>query len=196
MPFQQFVDSLPIAGIFALFTVLALVATETGYHLGCWWQRRTPEDKAGPTPMIVGSLLALMAFLLAITMSMASDRFDARRAIVLDEANAVGTTYLRAGYLPRAQSYQIKQLLREYVPLRITERKQTDLEQRIARSVQIQTELWDISESLARSTPESEVLTLYIESLNDVIDLHQKRVMANIYGRVPETILLLLLVGS
>lgn len=196
MPFQQFVDSLPIGGIFALFAAVALVATEIGYHLGCWWQRRTPEDKSGPTPMIVGSLLALMAFLLAITMGMASNRFDARRAIVLDEANAVGTTYLRAGYLPRSQAYQIKQLLREYVPLRITRSKQVDLEQRIARSVEIQAELWSITETLARNTPESDVLSLYIESLNEVIDLHQKRVMANIYGRVPETILLLLLVGS
>lgn len=196
MAFQQFVDSLPIAGIFVLFTGAALLATESGYHLGSWWQRRTPEEKEGPTPMIVGSLLALMAFLLAITMSMASDRFDARRAIVLDEANAVGTTYLRAGYLASPEMYKIKRLLREYVPLRITTSHQVDLEQRIERSVQIQTELWAITETLARRTPESDVLSLYIDSLNEVIDLHQKRVTANLYGRVPATILLLLLVGS
>ena len=79
--------------------------------------------------MIVGSILALLAFLLAVTMSMASDRFDTRRAIVLDEANSIGTTYLRAGYLPEPASSQIRQLLREYVPLRIvvTDAKAADL---------------------------------------------------------------------
>ncbi len=66
--------------------------------------------------MIVGSLLALMGFLLAITMGMASDRFDTRRGLVLAEANSVGTTYLRAGYLPEPASSEIRDLLREYVP--------------------------------------------------------------------------------
>ena len=59
-----------------------------------------PGEQEGPTGLLVGSILALLAFLLAVTMGMASDRFDARRAVVLDEANAIGTTYLRAGYLP------------------------------------------------------------------------------------------------
>ena len=56
--------------------------------------------------MLVGSILALLAFLLAVTMGMAADRFDARRALVLAEANAIGTTYLRAGYLPEPASSQ------------------------------------------------------------------------------------------
>ena len=50
------------------------------------------------------SILALLAFLLAITMGMASDRFDTRRGLVLEEANAIQTTYLRAGYLPEPPS--------------------------------------------------------------------------------------------
>ncbi|WP_417565697.1 hypothetical protein [Marinobacter sp.] len=58
------------------------------------------DEKEGPTGMIVGSLLALMAFLLAVAMGMASDRFDTRRGLVLAGANSIGTTYLRAGYLP------------------------------------------------------------------------------------------------
>lgn len=99
--------------------IFALITAEFGYRLGRWWQMRTSDEKEGPTAMIVGSLLALMAFLLAITMGMASDRFNARRGIVLGEANSVGTTYLRAGYLPGPASSEIKDLIREYVPLRI-----------------------------------------------------------------------------
>jgi hypothetical protein len=190
--FQQFVDSCSIAGIFAGFAVTALVTLECGYRLGCWRQARTPEDKEGPTPMIVGSLLALMAFLLAITMGMASERFDGRRGLVLEEANALGTMYLRAGYLPAPASGQIRALTREYLPLRIATENMADNQRKIAGSIEVQQKLWSITEEMARATPDSVVLGLYIESLNEVFDLHEKRVMSAIYGRVPETILLLL----
>ncbi|MEZ5989279.1 MAG: hypothetical protein R3F30_09190 [Planctomycetota bacterium] len=196
MAFQQLVDSIPIVGFFGGYVVVALVALECGYRLGCWWQNRTHEEKEGPTPMIVGSLLALMAFLLAITMGMASERFDRRRALVLEEANALGTTYLRAGYLPAQDSARVQVLLREYVPLRIATDDMEDNHRKIARSVDVQAELWSVAEDSARAMPGSYVVGLFIESLNDVIDMHSKRVIASIYGRVPATILLLLLFGS
>jgi hypothetical protein len=196
MRFQQLIDSLPIVGFFVAFVIFALITAEAGYRLGRWWQERTADEKEGPTAMIVGSLLALMAFLLAITMGMASDRFNARRTVVLAEANSVGTTYLRAGYLPEPASSEIKALLREYVPLRILTDDLTDVRARIARSVEIQDKLWSIAEELARATPDSDVLALYIASLNEMIDLHQTRVIAGLYARVPETILILLLLCS
>lgn len=196
MSFQGLVDSIPIVGIFAAFASVALIASEVGYRIGRWWQDRTPEEKEGPTPMIVGSLLALMAFLLAITMGMATDRFDLRRGLVLSEANAIGTTYLRAGYLPEPASSRTRTLLREYVPLRIATHDLAEIRRKIARSVEIQTELWTITEDLARATPDSIVLGLYIDSLNEVIDLHEERITSAINGRVPPTILVLLLFGS
>jgi hypothetical protein len=119
MRIQEWLDSIPIVGVFVAFAIVSLIVYEVGYRFGRWWQERTPEEKEGPTGMLVGSLLALMAFLLAITMGMASDRFDARRSVVLSEANSIGTTYLRAGYLPEPASSTSRELLREYVPLRI-----------------------------------------------------------------------------
>jgi hypothetical protein len=196
MGFQQLVDSLPIVGIFVAFATVALIASEAGYRLGRWWQQRTPAEREGPTPMIVGSLLALMAFLLAVTMGMASERFEARRGLVLAEANAVGTAFLRAGYLPQPASSEIRSLLRGYVPLRSFSNDPEDFSKRVARSVELQGKLWSIAEELARATPESHVLGLFIDSLNEVIDLHEMRVTSGVYGRVPETILLLLLFGS
>jgi hypothetical protein len=110
----QLLDQLPIVAVFVLFAFVALVCFEGGYRIGRWWQEKTPDEKEGPTDMLVGSLLALVAFLLAVTMGMASDRFDTRRALVLEEANSIGTTYLRAGYLPEPASTEIRELLREY----------------------------------------------------------------------------------
>ncbi|WFM72435.1 hypothetical protein [Halomonas sp. CKK8] len=196
MSFQQILDSLPIGGVFVAFTIFALTVIEVGYRYGYWWQERTHDEKEGPTGMIVGSLLALMAFLLAVAMGMSSDRFDTRRGLVLAEANSIGTTYLRAGYLPEPASSEIRDLLREYVPLRIATDDLADVRVRIARSVELQEKLWSVAEELARATPESDVLALFIDSLNETIDLNETRVTAGIYARVPETIILLLFCGS
>ena len=179
-----------------LFAVIALSAFEGGYRIGRWWQTKTPDEKEGPTGMLVGSLLALVAFMLAVTMGMASDRFDTRRGLVLAEANSIGTTYLRAGYLPEPSSAEIRELLREYVPLRITVADRDQIQANYARSQEILGELWTIAEDLARGTPGSETLALFIETLNETIDLHETRVAAIVYARVPETVLLLLIIGS
>lgn len=194
--FQTTLDSLPIGALFGIYLISALFVGEVGYRFGHWLQNRTKDEKEGPTAMIVGSLLALMGFLLAITMGMAADRFDRRRSIVLEEANAIGTTYLRAGYLPEPASLEVQDLLREYVPLRIIAGDPGDISERIARTSQIHKELWSIAEELARNNPESEVLALFIESLNQTIDLHETRIVAGIYSRVPHTILVLLIAGS
>src|SRR4026209_1440349 len=112
-------EDVPVLLIFAVFAVVSFVAYEIGFQVGHWYQARTPGVQEGATGVLVGSILALLAFLLAVTMGMASDRFDTRRQIVLDEANAIGTTYLRPSYLPEAAWAEIRELLRKYVPLRI-----------------------------------------------------------------------------
>jgi hypothetical protein len=192
---QQLLDPIPIVGVFLLISGILLAVFEIGYRVGRWWQEKTPDEKEGPTSMLVGSLLALMAFLLAVTMGMAADRFDTRRGLVLDEANAIGTTYLRAGYLPQPYGRRPAAAAR-YVPLRVNVADQQQLAANFARSTDIQAELWAIAEELARDTPESVVLGLYIDSLNQTIDLHSMRATAIIYARVPETVLILLIIGA
>ncbi len=193
---QQLLDPIPIVGVLLLITAVLLAVFEVGYRVGRWWQEKTPDEKEGPTSMLVGSLLALMAFLLAVTMGMAVDRFDTRRSLVLDEANAIGTTYLRAGYLPQPYAAESRKLLREYVPLRVNVTDRQQLAANFARSTEIHDELWARAEELARAAPDSVVLGLYIESLNQTIDLHATRATAIIYARVPETVVILLIVGA
>jgi hypothetical protein len=196
LPNTQLLDSLPILGVFVAFAIFSMLCYEGGFRLGRWYQERTPGEQEGPTGLLVGSILALLAFLLAVTMGMASDRFDARRAIVLDEANAIGTTYLRAGYLPEPASSQIRQLLRQYVPLRIVVTDQANVAADIQRSQEILTQLWTVAEGVAKTTDKGDLVALFIESLNETIDLHETRVTAGLYARVPETVVLLLVGGS
>jgi hypothetical protein len=193
---QQLLDPLPIGPVFVLIGAILLAFFEIGYRVGRWWQGKTPDEKEGPTSVLVGSLLALMAFLLAVTMGMASDRYDTRRGLVLEEANSIGTTYLRAGYLPDPYGEDSRELLRAYVPLRINVADRRQLAANFARSTEIHAELWAIAEGLARDLPESVVLGLYIDSLNETIDLHETRAAAIVYARVPETVLILLIIGS
>jgi hypothetical protein len=192
MATQQPLDNIPILVLLFIFVVLNVVAYEVGYRTGLWAQGRGQKSEEGPTGIVVGSVLALMAFLLAITVGMASERFDNRRGLVLQEANAIGTTYLRAGYLPEPAASESRDLLAEYVPLRIA--RGEGLEAAIQRSEEIQRELWLIAEDVAR-TAGSDVNALYIESLNEVIDLHESRIVAGLYARVPPTILWLLVGG-
>lgn len=196
MDTQQLLDPIPIPVVFLLIAAILLAVFEVGYRVGRWWQERTPDEKEGPTSMLVGSILALLAFLLAVTMGMAADRFDTRRGLVLDEANAIGTTYLRAGYLPAPYSADTRALIREYVPLRINVDNRAELAVNFARSQVIHGELWAMAEELARADPSSDLLSLYIESLNEMIDLHATRATAIVYARVPETVLILLIIGA
>jgi hypothetical protein len=196
MPSSQLLDSLPIGGVFVAFAIVTLLCYEGGFRLGRWWQDREPGEQEGPTGFLVGSILALLAFLLAVTMGMASDRFDARRAVVLNEANAIGTTYLRAGYLPEPASSQIRELIRQYVPLRIVITDTANVAADIQRSDELLAQLWTISEGVAKTTDQGDLVSLYLDSLNETIDLNETRVVAGLYARVPETVVLLLVGGS
>jgi hypothetical protein len=192
----QFLDAIPIVAVFFAFVVISLVVFEVGYRLGRWWQRRTPDHKEGPTGMLVGSVLGLLAFLLAVTMSMASDRFDTRRGLVLEETNSIGTTYLRAGFLDEPAASNVKKLLREYVPLRVTVNDRAQYLANQEASIAILNQIWKQAEEVAKAHPESETVSLFIQTLNDTIDLQTTRATAIIVARVPETILILLFLGE
>jgi hypothetical protein len=191
----QVLDSLPIAGVFALLVGGFLLVYEIGFRIGRWYQKRTPGEQEGPTGALVGSILGLLAFLLAVTMGMAADRFDARRGLVLSEANAIGTTYLRAAFLPEPDLTEARTLLREYAPLRVTTTGEpARLAASLQRSAEIQNALWTQVEGLAADGANSETFSLYVDSLNELIDISEARVIAGLTARVPETILWLLII--
>ncbi len=189
-------DPIPNWAIFVLFGVITLACYEIGFHVGRWWQARMPGEQEGPNDTLVGALLALMAFLLAITMGMASDRFDTRRGFVLAEANAITATYLQADYLPVADGEELKRLLRDYVPLRIVSKDLETVRANAARSRELQAEMWAIAASVAQSGYSPDLVSAFGDTLTELITVHESRVISGLYARVPETVLLLLLSGS
>lgn len=191
----QLLDSIPTTGVFVLFAIVTLACYEVGFRVGRWWQDRMPGEQEGPTEMLVGSLLALMAFLLAVTMGMAADRFDARRGLVLAEANAIGTAFLQADYLTEPAAEEMKELLREYLPLRIVD-DTSEVQANLERSTELHADMWAIQAEVARSGHSPDLVSAFGDSLAEVVALHETRVVAGLYARVPETVVILLLVGS
>src|SRR5215469_7511459 len=111
-------DSLPLWGLFVVILLVVLLSVEFGYRLGKYRRSRSEQEKEAPVGTMVGATLGLLAFILAFTFGLAAARFDARRQLLLDEANAIGTTYLRAGMLPE-RGEEIRGLLRDYVRTRL-----------------------------------------------------------------------------
>ena len=188
-------DFLPMWLIGVGFILLSLIAYEVGFRTGRWWQRRTPGEQEGPTGVLVGSLLALLAFMLAIATGMAADRFDARRGFVIDQANAVRVAYLQAAYLPAPANDQVQELLRRYAPLLIRPDDVTTLEQNDAKASELEEQMWSITQEIAR-TNSNDVIAEFVVSLSEVTTVHQERLNAVVNVRVPTTILWLLIAGA
>src|SRR5262249_52033807 len=146
-------------------------------------------EKESPVGAMVGSILGLLAFLLAFTFGLAASRFDTRRQTVLEEANAIGTTYLRARLLPEPQRSTLENLLREYVDVRIRGVLENKLAEAAKRSEELQESLWSEAVKAANSKDSNPIMTsLFIQSLNETIDVHAKRVLVSVRSRIPISI--------
>jgi hypothetical protein len=185
-------DALPLWGFFVAVLLLVLISVEGGYRLGQYRRRRSEQETEAPLGAMVGATLGLLAFMLAFTFGTAADRFDSRRQILLDEANAIGTAYLRAGMLPE-QRQEIRALLRDYVDTRLQAVQSNRIAEGIRRSEQLQDQLWAKAVILGERNPASIVVGLFVQSLNEVIDIHAKRVTAGVRNRIPGSIWLALL---
>ena len=185
-------DVFPLWGLFFTIIVVVLAAIEGGYRLGMYRKRRSDREKDAPVGAMVGATVGLLAFMLAFTFGMAASRFDTRKQLVLDEANAIGTTYLRATMLPENRD-EIRALLRSYVSARLEALRSGRVAEAILQSEDMHGQLWSKATAVALQHPESIVVGLFVESLNEVIDLHAKRVTAGLRNRIPATIWVALL---
>lgn len=178
-------DVIPLWGL--LFGVLALLwlAMEAGYRLGRWRHRRKPDERDQPVGAMVASILGLLALVLGFTFSLAASRFEARRQVVLEEANAVGTTFLRARLLPAPEGAKVANLLRQYVDVRLRGIHEGRVAEALAESELLHGALWNEAVAAADKTPGSITTGLFIQSLNEVIDLHSKRILVGIRSRIP-----------
>jgi hypothetical protein len=180
-------DALPLWGVFVAILIVVLLSVECGYRLGRYRRNRHEQEKETPVGTMVGATLGLLAFILAFTFGLAAARFDTRRQVLLDEANAIGTTYLRAGMLPERRE-EIRALLRNYVDTRLEAVRSGNIAEGMRQSENIQNDVWTHAIAVGEKNPNSIVVGLFVQSLNDMIDLHAKRVQPSLRSRIPGAI--------
>lgn len=172
-----------------------LLTMEVGVRSG---RRRKslPPEAVTQANAVLASLLGLLALLLAFTFSAALQRYDVRSQAVVAEANAIGTTYLRARLLPREMRDEVQGQLREYLELRIQEGRSSsaDTAQRaspLGQANLMAARLWDHAVRAVEQDAGPVTSGLFIQSLNELIDAYGVR-NASLSRHVPEVVLLLM----
>jgi len=173
------------AGVFAVFVIgLLVIVTEAGYALGRRSAAARDEKRLSQFGAVQAAVLGMLGLLLGFTFSMAAERYDGRRALMVEEANAIQTAWLRAGMLPDAHRQPVRSLLRSYVEVRLrpdAAREVTPVSQRPASS--IQRELWQHAEASATEAA-NDITATFVEALNDVIALDRQQ-LAAARNRIP-----------
>jgi hypothetical protein len=182
--------------ISGLLLVSMVVAIEVGYRIGRTVNKSANESTKAHVSAIQASLLGVLALLLGFTFSLALQRFDSRSEAVVEEANAIGTAYLRAHLLPISVRSDVKKLLQSYVNLRvqagaISIANEAEHRAILAKTDQVKDTLWDYARLAAEEDGNPVRTGLFIQSLNEAIDSFGRR-YAELTRHVPEVVLLLL----
>jgi hypothetical protein len=157
------------------------------------------ETLREPFGVVQAALLTLVGLLLAFTLAMAVSRYEARRAAVVDDSNAIGTAYLRAQTLHEPMRTSSLRLYPEYADASIALSNSVpgsrDAKRAIAKESQIQRQLWRLAGQSLDRQPIQSAPRLYVDSLNVMIDMQTTRVAA-LNNRVPPAISLLEVLGA
>jgi hypothetical protein len=181
----------PLGVLTAIFLALAI---EAGRYTAA--RSHIQEDPHRKEQMVAlrDGLFVLVSLLVGFTLALAAARYAERRTLLIDEANSIGVTYLRAETLATSNNGEAQQLLRQYVDARLDADNAGLNSSRAAaandRALHIQERLWDGVVEITR-TDRSAVAAAYLSSLNQVIDLHEKRI-ASSENRIPISVWLLI----
>lgn len=176
------------------------LASEIGFRAGLRRQPTKDDAITSQIGVVQATTFAILGLLAAFTISMAEARFSERRALILAEANAIGTTQLRSQYLIAPHPAELAPLFRSYVDARVAFYAVRDdvvaAERALATAERLQREIWGHAIVVVREDPDhGDSITAFLESLNEMIDLENARVAA-IATHVPPTVIaLVVLVG-
>jgi hypothetical protein len=143
-------------------------------------------------------MYALLGLMLAFTYAFTVSRADLRKQAVIDEANAIGTAFLRTGLAPEPSRTELRKALLDYAKTRVvvvtaeTAVTTEQLRKTVAGTSQALSKIWPITEQLVKSKPAGPVEVSIVQSINEVIDMNTKRLAVS-FDRLPGIVLLMLL---
>ncbi|MBV8440663.1 MAG: hypothetical protein JO312_08915 [Hyphomicrobiales bacterium] len=172
-----------------------LACAEAGQWIGARFRSQETDRALTVITATQAATLGLFAILIGFSFSTAMTLYEQRRALLLDEANAIGTTDLRAQMLPQPYAADARRLLRDYVGVRLSFHRDSDDDAKFAQAIEASTklhdELWRQASAASALEPLSVPTGLYVQSLNEMIDLHAKNLDA-LRTRVPASSILML----
>lgn len=190
--------SLPSWAVALLVFAVVGGACVLGAGLGRYLRRHTDVLRE-PIGVLQAALLGLVGLILAFGLSLAVGRYEARRAAVVAEANAIGTTYLRAQLIAEPGRSESLDLLRRYtdLSLRLSHEvpNSASMMRTTAQQSILQRRLWRLAGQAIGAAPTASAPRLYVETLNDMIDQETVRVAA-LNNRVPGAVLGLEVIGA
>jgi hypothetical protein len=185
--------------LLGLALAIALAGTiEFGRRTAAYAHIHDDANRKEQMVAIRDGLFVLTSLLLGFTLALAVPRYNERRTLLVDEAISIGTTYLRAGMMPQPNRDNDRELLRHYVDARLeldnAGLDATRFNEAVIRSKHIQAQLWADAVDAAQKDRTS-ITASYVNSLNETIDLHDKRIAA-LENRIPVSIWFLILCVS
>lgn len=184
--------------VFGAALALLLALAELGARMGRATRRRAPEAASSHSSSVQGAVLGLMGLLLGFTFAMAIGRLNTRAALIVDEANAIGTTWLRADLLPDEHRTGVRDLLAKYTRAKLALFGAATDEEAVQRDrqelAQLQTALWRHATAATTARPTT-ATSSFVTALNETFDLDASR-RAAMLSHVPTAVWLLLLLVS
>ena len=170
--------------VFAVLLILLVGFSELAWRIGLAGSRKKLEaDKDSGT--VRSAVLALLGLLLGFSFALAGTRHEARRELLVEEANSIITTARCAQLSPELHAANMAHLLRDYVPIRIEAHREAQLSDEFAttrkQSAELQDRMWAEAVAAAAERPSS-ITANFIASLNETIDLEAKRVADEVLG--------------
>jgi hypothetical protein len=182
-----------VSGLWVI--VVLLVSIELGFRLGLRQQETWANAPSGGGNLVLTAMFALLGLTLAFTYNAGASRYDNRKQVVIIEANALGTVFLRANLVDEPGRTELKRATLDYARSRvsrdsgfITTKQQ---QRRIEESVRMLDRLWPITEQIIKQREPGPIELFLAAAVNTVIDVHAARV-AGIMDRLPATVLWLL----
>lgn len=187
-------------GATAAFLFLSLtLAIEVGYRLGrlTFAKRSARSEEASGISTLTAGMVGLLAFTLSLSINFAQNRYEARRGLVLAEANTIRTAWLRTALIDGDEGPAISTKIEDYARARLsftTADSDADVPALIAQTATLQTEIWRATAVVAHRAPNT-VTTALVNALNDMFNNSTSQRFAY-DSRVPAELMLSLFVGS
>jgi hypothetical protein len=169
--------------------VFSLVVLWLSSLVGTWLRKRRgsmDEAERKDFDVVLAATLTLLGLIIGFSFSMAISRYDQRKNYEEEEANAIGTEYVRAELLPVGNAEKVRGLLKAYLDQRIRFYEARDYEKLApinARVAQLQDEMWSVVREAGAAQP-TPVMAVVVMGMNDVLN-RQGYTQAAWWNRIP-----------